>query len=126
MYDKIMSGEVSAIDAYIQLYTAKKEIERQIDEVKELAILERERYGKEQIIRNGFEVELARGRAIWKYDNVSSWKALKDKMKDIEKLAQQVATKNVEIVDAETGEVIEPATVSYTADTLRLTYKGDI
>jgi hypothetical protein len=125
MYDKIMNGEMSAIDAYIELYEAKKAIEQQIDEIKPLAILEREKYGKEDIMRRGFKVEIASGRAMWDYKGVSLWKSLKSRMADVEKMAQTVAMKAVEIVDTETGEVIEPAKVTYTADTLRLTYKGE-
>lgn len=124
MYDKVMNGEMSAIDAYIELYEAKKQIEEQLSEIKELALLERERYGKEAIRRKGYEIEIARGRAMWDYKEVSIWASLKARMKDVEKMAQQVAAKNVEIIDTETGEVIEPATCKYTADTLRLTYKG--
>lgn len=125
MYDKVMNGEMSAIDAYIDLYEQKKALEAQMADIKELAVLERERYGKEAIRRNGYEVEIARGRALWKYDNVSAWASLKSRMKDVEKMAQAVATKGVEIVDTESGEIIEPASVSYSADTLRLTYKGE-
>lgn len=124
MYDKVMNGEMSAIDAYIDLYEQKKLIESQLAEVKELALLEREKYGKEVINRRGYDVDIARGRAMWKYDNVSAWVSLKSKMKDIEKLAQQVATKGVEITDTDTGEIIEPASVTYAQDTIRLTYKG--
>jgi hypothetical protein len=124
MYDKVMNGEMSAIDAYIQLYEAKKEIERQLEDIKDLALLERDKYGKEEIVRNGYKVEVARGRAIWDYKNVSIWSALKSRMTDVEKMAQTVAMKAVEIVDTETGEVIEPAKVSYAKDSIRLTYKG--
>jgi hypothetical protein len=124
MYDKVMNGEMSAIDAYIELYQAKKEIERQLDDIKDLALLEREKYGKEDIVRNGFKVEVARGRTMWDYKSVSIWSALKSRMTDVEKMAQTVAMKAVEIVDTETGEVIEPAKVSYAKDSIRLTYKG--
>lgn len=124
MYDKVMNGEMSAIDAYIELYQTKKEIERQLDDIKDLALLEREKYGKEDIVRNGFKVEVARGRAMWDYKSVSIWSALKSRMTDVEKMAQTVAMKAVEITDTETGEVIEPAKVSYAKDSIRLTYKG--
>lgn len=125
MYDLVVSGEMSAIDAYIELYEHKKAIEDQLATIKELAILEREKYGKEEITRKGYRIELAKGRSIWNYKSVGAWVELTSRLKDIEKMAQQVATKNVEIVLPDTGEVIEPATVTYTADTLRLTYKGD-
>lgn len=125
MYDRIERGEISAIDAYIELYEQKKALEEQIEHIKELAILERERYGKEQIKRKGYEVELMSGRKVWSYKGVSTWESLKDRMKDVEKMAQHVATKGVEIIDVETGEVIQPASLSFTRDSIKLTYKGE-
>ena len=40
---QILNGEVSAIDAYIELYEAKKLIEEQLEEIRDLAVQERER-----------------------------------------------------------------------------------
>lgn len=124
MYDKVMNGEMSAIDAYIELYETKKALEQQLADIKELAVLEREKYGKEVINRKGYEVDIARGRAVWNYNDVSIWRSLKERMKDVEKMAQIVTMKSVEVTDTETGEIVEPAKVTYTADTIKLTYKG--
>jgi hypothetical protein len=123
LYDSAMNGEISAMDAYIELYEAKKLIEEQLDDIKELARLERERYGKEEVKRNGYLVELAPGRKSWNYKGVSAWNSVKARLTDIEKMAQ-MSYNGAEVTDIESGELIEPAELSFTADTIRLTYKG--
>lgn len=120
---KVINGEVSAIDAYIELYEAKKQIEAQLDDIKEYALLERERYGKDSPTRQGYLVELVPGRKQWNYKNVSAWNTVKARLTEIEKMAQ-MAYEGAEVTDKETGEVIEPAELSFTKDTIRLTYKG--
>lgn len=123
-YKNVMNGEVSAIDAYIDLYKEKALIEKQLADIKELAVLEREKYGKERILRRGYEVEVNKGRSIWNYKDVSIWNDTKERLKEIENMAQ-MASKNTEVIDKETGEVVEPASVTFTADGIKLTYKGE-
>lgn len=120
---RVINGEISAIDAYIELYEAKRLIDEQLEEVKSLAIMERERYGKESPVRNGYMVELVPGRKQWNYKGVSAWNTVKARLTEIEKMAQ-MASNGAEVIDKESGEVIEPAELTFTKDTLRLTYKG--
>jgi hypothetical protein len=123
LYNKAMNGEISAMDAYIELYEAKVELDKQLDDLKELARLERERYGKEEVMRNGWLIELASGRKQWSYKGVSAWNSVKARLTEIEKMAQ-MAFNGAEVTDKETGEVVEPAELSFTKDTIKLTYKG--
>lgn len=123
LYDKAMNGEISAMDAYIEVYEAKMELDKQFDDLKELARLERERYGKEEVMRNGWLIELASGRKQWNYKGVSAWNSVKARLADIEKMAQ-MAYNGAEVTDKETGEVVEPAELLFTKDTIKLTYKG--
>jgi hypothetical protein len=120
---QILNGEVSALDAYIELYEAKKLIEEQLDEIRDLAIQERERYGKESPMRNGYLVELAPGRKSWNYKGVSAWNSVKARLTEIEKMAQ-MSYNGAEVIDKESGEVVEPAELSFTKDSIKLTYKG--
>jgi hypothetical protein len=120
---QILNGEVSALDAYIELYEAKKLIEEQLDEIRDLAIQERERYGKESPMRNGYLVELALGRKSWNYKGVSAWNSVKARLTEIEKMAQ-MSYNGAEVIDKESGEVVEPAELSFTKDSIKLTYKG--
>lgn len=120
---RVINGEVSAIDAYIELYEDYKHIGEQLDEIKSLAILERERYGKENPVRKGYQVELVPGRKQWNYKGVSAWNSVKARLSDIEKMAQ-MSYSGAEVTDHETGEVVESAELTFTKETLRLTYKG--
>jgi hypothetical protein len=123
LYNKVQNGEISAMDAYIELYEQQKELTAQLNDIKELARLERERYGKEQIMRKGYLVELSPGRSVWDYKEVSAWVSVKERLSEIEKMAK-MAYNGAEVTDKETGEVVEPAKCTYTADTIKLTYKG--
>jgi hypothetical protein len=120
---QILNGEVSALDAYIELYEAKKLIEEQLDEIRDLAIQEREKYGKDSPMRNGYLVELAPGRKSWNYKGVSAWNSVKARLTEIEKMAQ-MSYNGAEVIDKESGEVVEPAELSFTKDSIKLTYKG--
>jgi hypothetical protein len=56
---------------------------------------------------------------MFKFDHISSWKSANDTLKDIEEMAKAAASKGSgEYVNQETGEVIEPAIVSYAAASL--------
>jgi hypothetical protein len=123
LFEHAMNGDISALDAYIELYEQHKALGEQLAELKEIARLERERYGKETVIRKGYQVELMPGRSVWNYNNVSAWNSTKNRLKDIEKMAQMAST-GKEVTDMESGEVIEPAERTFTADTIKLTYKG--
>jgi len=123
LFEKAMNGEISAIDAYVDLYEQHKALGEQLSELREIARLERQRYGKEVVIKRGYLVELSAGRSVWSYTGVSAWNNLKTRIKDVEKMAQ-MASNGVEVTDTETGEVIEPATRTFTSDTIKLTYKG--
>lgn len=123
LFEHAMNGDISALDAYIELYEQHKALGEQLAELKEIARLERERYGKETVVRKGYQVDMMPGRSVWSYANVSAWNSTKTRLKDIEKMAQMAST-GKEVTDMESGEVIEPAERTFTADTIKLTYKG--
>ena len=93
------------------------------DAVKESAINERIKYGKEEVVIDGFKIEQVPGRKLWKYDHSSAWQQVNERRKTLETLMQK-AHNGASIVDGDTGEVVEPATLTYTAETLRLTRKS--
>lgn len=123
LFEHAMNGDISALDAYIELYEQHKALGEQLAELKEIARLERERYGKETVVRKGYQVDMMPGRSVWSYANVSAWNDTKTRLKDIEKMAQMAST-GKEVTDMESGEVIDPAERTFTADTIKLTFKG--
>ena len=123
LYDKAMNGEVSALDVYLELREAEAEIKKQIDDIKDIALLELEKYGKEPVMRRGFLIEKVNGRKLWNYKGVSAWNSAKARLTEVEKMAQ-MAFNGAEVTDKETGEVVEPAELSFSSDTIKITYKG--
>jgi hypothetical protein len=123
LYDKAMNGEVSALDVYIELRETEAEIKKQIDDIKDIALLELEKYGKEPVMRRGFLIEKVNGRKLWNYKGVSAWNSAKARLTEVEKMAQ-MAFNGAEVTDKETGEVVEPADLSFASDTIKITYKG--
>lgn len=117
-----ISGQSNPLDMYVILKVLADKFQDRINEIKPLAINERMKYGKEQVIRNGHEISIIEGRKLLSYKHDSTWESLKKELETHELLMAKVA-EGAEIIDAKTGELIQPAKVSYSAETLRLTPK---
>jgi hypothetical protein len=118
--DAIEQGNTNPLAAYTELKQLSEMIASMMDSVKDQAIEERRKYGKEEVIKNGFKIELANGRKIWNYKGSQRWQQLDTQRKTYEELMQK-AYHGAKIADADTGEMIEPAELTYASDTLRLT-----
>ena len=118
--EAIENGQTNPLTAYIELKQFNDLILSMMDKVKEQAVEERRKYGKEEVIKNGYKIELANGRKLWKYDHSERWKELNNSRKMYEELMQK-AYNGMEIADATSGEIVPAAELSYSQDTLRLT-----
>lgn len=118
--EAIENGQTNPLTAYIELKQFNDLISSMMDKVKEQAVEERRKYGKEEVIKNGYKIELANGRKLWKYDHSERWKELNNSRKMYEELMQK-AYNGMEIADATSGEIVPAAELSYSQDTLRLT-----
>lgn len=116
----IESGNINPLRAFIELKALSDMISDMQDSVKEAAISERMKYGKEEVVIDGYKVETVPGRKLWKYDHSDAWKAINERRKTLESLMQKAYT-GASIVDGETGEEIEPASLTFASETLRLT-----
>jgi hypothetical protein len=121
--EAIESGQTNPLRAFVELKNLADMIASMQDAVKESAINERIKYGKEEVVIDGFKIEQVPGRKLWKYDHSSAWQQVNERRKTLETLMQK-AHNGASIVDGDTGEVVEPATLTYTAETLRLTRKS--
>lgn len=121
-YDAV-NGMGSAMSAYAQLKRIQAEVEDAMEAVKESAINERRKYGKETIVCHGFELEVVTGRKVWSYKHGTAWTRAEADKKRIEKLMQSAYETGSEIADATTGEIYEPAQLSFASDTLKATFK---
>jgi hypothetical protein len=118
-----VNGEGSAMSAYARLRALQAEIDNAIEAVKDSAIAERQKYGKETIVRHGFELEIVSGRKVWSYKHGTAWSRADAERKRIEKLMQSAYETGSEIADATTGEIYEPASLTFANDTLKATFK---
>jgi hypothetical protein len=118
--EAIENGQTNPLNAYIELYQFSELIDEMLDQVKDQALEERRKYGKEEVIKNGFKVELGTGRKLWYYADSKRWNELNDKRKMYEELMQK-ATMGAQIADAETGELVEPAELKFSKDYIKLT-----
>ena len=115
----IEEGNTNALSAYTELKMLSELIASMMDTVKDQAIEERRKYGKEEVIKNGYKIELANGRKIWNYKSSQRWQQLDAQRKTYEELMQK-AYNGTKIADADTGELVEPAELTFASDTLRL------
>jgi len=117
--EAIENGQTNPLAAYTELYRFSDLIESMLDKVKEQAIEERRKYGKEEVIKNGYKIELTNGRKLWYYGDSKRWNELNNSRKMYEELMQK-ATFGAQIADAETGEMVERAELKFAADSIRL------
>lgn len=116
----VENGNTNALSAYVEMKQLADVVASIMDAVKEKAVEERRKYGKEEVVKNGYKIELANGRKIWKYDRSQKWQQLNAQRKTYEELMQK-AYAGAQIADAETGEMIPAAELSFASDTIRLT-----
>jgi hypothetical protein len=114
---------VDPLDAYIELKLALSELTDAVESLAPLAIDQRLKYGKENLIRKGFLIEYSEGTPRYAYKHSEAWGKLSAELKSVEELMKQSAKLNKAIVDESTGEVFEPAKITYTKPFLRLTYQ---
>lgn len=108
-------GGYYALSALAILNDMAHVIAKAQEQVKEYAIKEAETYNENKFTFAGRTFTKVPARQMVKFDHVPQWKELAERRKRIEQLSLQAAkTFGVTIVDDETGEVIEPAQISYT------------
>ena len=117
--EAIENGQTNPLAAYTELYRFSDLIESMLDKVKEQAIEERRKYGKEEVVKNGYKIDLINGRKLWYYGHSKRWNELNESRRMYEELMQK-ATFGAQIADAETGEMVERAELKFANDSIRL------
>ena len=112
---RVVDGEAYALTALATLNDIAQAITSAQERVKEYALKEAEAYAENKFAFAGRTFAKVPARQIVKYDHVPQWKELAERRKRIEQLSLQAAKAfGVTIVDDETGEVIEPAQITFT------------
>ena len=103
----------------LEVWAALKDVEKHLSECKaqiEGAVMaEADKYPEKTFKHGAFTFTKVEGRAMYKYDHLPMWVAMRDEMKDFEEKAK-AAARNLQIgaqMVTEDGEVIDPAIVTY-------------
>ena len=116
---QIENGEKYAYTLYVKLKDLSKFIGDCLSQIEEQVIDE---VGNEKLQYAGYEIETRKGSKRYSFNHIEDIKRLKDKMKHLEnlhKIAYDRQIKNLEpLVNAETGELVEPAVVKYSKDSV--------
>ena len=115
----VEEGNLSALDAYIQLHQIEKLAGEARKQIQAQAVTEAQREGK-QFTRMGFEIQCRAGAGRWKFDHIPDWEAKKFELSQIEekaKWAYKSAEKGITPIDDD-GVIVEPAQYTPGADTI--------
>ena len=115
----VEEGNLSALDAYIQLHQIEKLAGEARKQIQAQAVTEAQREGK-QFTRMGFEVQCRAGAGRWDYKHIKEWEAKKFELAQIEeraKWAYKSAEKGITPIDDD-GVIVEPAQYTPGADTI--------
>lgn len=119
---EIEQGHLNPLKGYAECKLLADLCASIMDKHKASAIAERMKYGKEEVLINDYVIDHVPGRKMLSYKHNETWQELNRKLKEHEQLMAMAAS-NVPVANTETGEMIEPAQVSYSAESLRFTFK---
>ena len=119
----VMDGTRSPEHAYAELYRIKNAVEDAMKSVKEEAITVVKRYGKDGFVTDDMKITVRNAAGRWDFSGVTSHASMRERLKVIETLAKAAAQTGAPVVDAATGETIEPATYTEGSETLNVTSK---
>lgn len=111
--EQAKAGEIGAKDVYADLYVLLKSLKELQNEVKDQAIDELERWGRDDTVeRNGFTMQV-QSRTNYSYKNDPVYVMMDEKRKARQKMMKKAASLNQELYDEATGEIIPPAEISF-------------
>jgi len=117
----VEGGNLSALDAYIQLHQIEKLAGEARKQIQAQAVTEAQREGK-QFTRMGFEVQCRAAAGRWDYKHIQEWEAKKFELSQLEEKAKwafKSAEKGITPIDDD-GVIIEAAIYTPGADTIAL------
>lgn len=113
--EAVLNGDKGPLGVWAELKMLEEAIKRAKDLIRDASIDELAKYGPSTDI-GGVTFTKYNGKRNYKYDHNPDWLDLKHKMEEVER-KMKIAI-NDTIVDEETGEVIPPAKVTYSSETI--------
>jgi hypothetical protein len=120
--DEVLDGNVNEFDAFIYLREIKKTLDDLIDQVKDKATQEAEKY-KGQTYK-GYRVDIQNLGGRYSYSHIQEHKEIAERLKSFEQSARDaylMSQKGNTLVNDYTGEVLPMAQYKAGTDTIKLT-----
>lgn len=117
MAQEAAEGHKDPSEVYAVLYKINKTLADCLAMVKEAAVEEVAKYGKEGVVKNGLLLTSKAGAGRWNYKGVAAHVEQTQRLKEIEALAQAAYKTGAGIADKD-GQYIEPAQYFAGADTI--------
>jgi len=119
-------GQRPASQIYVELRRLKDDIDMALKSIEDNVMDELVRMNNyEDLVVYGKKIIEVQGRTTYHYKENSKWMEADQERKRIERLIKTATTDNVQIIDSETGEIIEPVTKSQGKSYLKLeTHRG--
>jgi len=115
----LKDGETDILESFIRLRALSDVLKDVQDQIKEYALEEAGKYETRSNLL-GVEFDIVNGRRMYKFDD-AKLKALKEAVKERETMLKGLKEP---VADMNTGELIQPAEVSYTKETIRLKFNS--
>jgi hypothetical protein len=109
---KAENGNISNLDAFLELNELSKIIDDAKEQIKKDAYDEVDRIGEKNYEHKGWVIN-TKSKITWDFKHIKAWVDQKSTLSNIEELAKLAATKRVDMCDTETSEAIEPAIAKY-------------
>ena len=104
----MLDGNLSHLEAWIELNELSKHLAKCIAEIEGGAIIEANK-NKGQGFKNWKLIDIKNNGSTYSFNHSESWRVINAMQKNIEEKMKQAAKLGVTVLDEETGEVFEPA-----------------
>ena len=120
LHNDVMEGNINPLSARLALKALAEQLDEVIDAVHVLAVQEAEKHPGKQFDFEGFVIEKRAGTSRWSFPDFTPYSQAKARAKGLEDLMKQVRHSGVSLVDAETGEIVPAADLTYTKETIAI------
>jgi hypothetical protein len=116
----VNEGNINALEAWTKLRLLASQLNDVIDTIQPLAVQQGDNYQGKQFDAYGVKFEKRDGTRRWVYPDFTPYTQTKERAKALESLMQNVFATGKELVDMETGELVPPASCTFSKPTLAI------
>ncbi|MCA9381561.1 hypothetical protein KC678_04815 [Candidatus Dojkabacteria bacterium] len=122
--EPLINGSVTPIEMYALIRHIKAIVEIAENSIKDEVVDYMEKnYSKEVVTKGGIEIKTKKGASKATFPNNPLIEETANRLKALQEIAKTLAkTRQKEVADTETGELIYPAQISYNKDTVEIKF----